>query len=63
MYKDDHVPSPCNNSCIMDFQTKLCKGCFRTIEEIISWSNISSEEKRQIIEKVQSRKVLIPKHS
>jgi len=47
----------------MDFETKLCKGCLRTIDEIISWTNISSEEKRQIIEKVQNRKELIPKHS
>jgi len=47
----------------MDFETKLCKGCFRTIDEIVSWANISSEEKRQILEKVQHRKELIPKHS
>lgn len=63
MYKEEHVPSPCNNNCFMDFETKLCKGCFRTIDEIISWANISSEEKRQILVKVRHRKEIIPKHS
>lgn len=56
MYKEEHVPSPCNNNCIINFDTKLCKGCFRTIDEIISWSTVSNEEKRKILELVDYRK-------
>ncbi|MBI3124012.1 MAG: DUF1289 domain-containing protein [Ignavibacteriales bacterium] len=63
MYKDDYVPSPCNNNCLVDFRTKLCSGCFRTIEEIIGWINFSATEKKQVLEKIQSRKELTPKHS
>ncbi|KAF0151384.1 MAG: Fe-S protein [Ignavibacteria bacterium] len=56
MYKDEYVHSPCNNNCIMDFETKLCKGCYRTIEEIISWSIATLEEKKNILELINYRK-------
>jgi predicted Fe-S protein YdhL (DUF1289 family) len=31
-------------------------GCYRTIEEIIKWINLSSEEKEAIIRKIKNRK-------
>jgi predicted Fe-S protein YdhL (DUF1289 family) len=48
--------SPCNNECIIDPVTHLCKGCFRTIEEIIRWSFISDKERNEILLKVEKRK-------
>lgn len=48
--------SPCNKNCIMDSVTHLCKGCFRTIEEIIQWMHSSEKVKNEILHKVELRK-------
>lgn len=53
---DNIIPSPCNNDCLIDHKTQLCKGCFRTIDEIIHWMNYSNEQKKIVLEKVNSRK-------
>jgi len=41
-------PSPCISICQMDEVTGWCKGCQRTIEEIIDWSVAPEAKKRQI---------------
>jgi predicted Fe-S protein YdhL (DUF1289 family) len=42
------LPSPCISICQMDEVTGWCKGCQRTIEEIIDWSVAPEAKKRQI---------------
>jgi predicted Fe-S protein YdhL (DUF1289 family) len=42
------LPSPCINICQMDETTGWCKGCQRTIDEIIDWSVAPEPKKRQI---------------
>ncbi len=56
MYTDQDDLSPCNNNCNMDINTKLCKGCYRTLEEIMLWSTAPYEEKKKILELVEYRK-------
>lgn len=56
MLSNQTQSSPCNKHCIIDPVTHLCKGCFRTIDEIIQWIHCSSETKIQILEKVELRK-------
>ncbi|NML60430.1 DUF1289 domain-containing protein [Massilia sp. RP-1-19] len=41
------VPSPCINLCEMG-PDGLCRGCMRTIDEIINWSNASDDYKRAV---------------
>lgn len=36
--------------------THFCKGCFRTIEEIIQWAHCSTEIKSRILKEVETRK-------
>ena len=57
------TPSPCNNECIMDPVTHFCQGCYRTIEEIIRWSFFSPDEKKEILKKVENRKMSLKKGS
>jgi hypothetical protein len=45
----DDVASPCINVCQMSPTSGLCKGCFRTIDEIASWSMLSPGEKRFVL--------------
>ncbi|MBA4293360.1 DUF1289 domain-containing protein [bacterium] len=48
------VESPCVRVCRLD-QDDVCLGCHRTIQEIISWPNLSETQKARIIEKVEAR--------
>jgi len=48
--------SPCVSICSMDLDTDLCLGCFRNTEEIASWSEMSEEEKRKVLDALLDRK-------
>jgi predicted Fe-S protein YdhL (DUF1289 family) len=50
------VESPCIDVCKMNPDTRLCEGCFRTLEEIAAWSQLSADEKRAVLEKLRSRR-------
>lgn len=45
------VPSPCDNTCIVDRDT--CTGCGRTVDEIANWMSLSENERRKIVERVR----------
>ena len=52
------IPSPCTSVCRMSGDTGLCEGCFRTLDEIVTWSRIGDEGedgKRSIWSKIQQR--------
>lgn len=42
------VPSPCVDVCRMNAASGLCEGCWRTIDEIASWSKLDDEGKRAV---------------
>lgn len=42
------LASPCINLCQMDAQSRLCRGCFRSIDEITGWAG-SDDARRAII--------------
>lgn len=50
-----HVPSPCLSVCVMDPQTEVCAGCWRSLEEIGVWSRMSDEAKRLVWQRIQQR--------
>jgi predicted Fe-S protein YdhL (DUF1289 family) len=39
----------------MHASTKLCNGCFRTIEEITAWSRMGDEDKRIVWARIAQR--------
>ena len=43
------VASPCVSVCVIDAPTGLCAGCFRTLDEIASWIDLSAEERRALL--------------
>lgn len=49
------VPSPCISLCEMAPDTGLCRGCMRTIEEIINWSSAGDEYKRAVWAEIRRR--------
>ena len=50
------VTSPCTSVCIIDPVTGLCGGCFRTLEEISGWIDLSATEKRTVIAALDARR-------
>lgn len=51
------LPSPCTGVCQMDEQSGHCKGCLRTIDEIVDWGIASESKKRAIWQAVLQRRV------
>ncbi|MBK6295276.1 MAG: DUF1289 domain-containing protein [Rhodoferax sp.] len=49
------VPSPCNSVCRMDPTTGWCLGCFRTLDEIASWSRMTPEQQRAVLGTIPQR--------
>jgi predicted Fe-S protein YdhL (DUF1289 family) len=50
------LKSPCIKICEMDYNIELCSGCFRTLDEIGSWTTMSDNEKLKIIKELEFRK-------
>jgi uncharacterized protein len=40
----------------MSGTTKLCEGCFRTLDEIASWGGMSDPERRLVTHSIAERK-------
>lgn len=51
-----HVPSPCVKICVLDPDTRMCRGCFRSIDEVAEWVEYSPEEKLAVLERIAQRK-------
>ncbi|MBS7808277.1 DUF1289 domain-containing protein [Variovorax sp. PCZ-1] len=49
------TPSPCISVCQMDKTTGWCKGCYRTIEEIIAWGQGSEALKTSVWQALPAR--------
>ncbi|GJM05968.1 MAG: hypothetical protein DHS20C09_19640 [marine bacterium B5-7] len=48
MNKTNDVQSPCVKNCCLN-EDDICMGCFRTITEIVGWSESNSEERETIL--------------
>lgn len=49
------VASPCISICRIDPTTDLCEGCWRTLDEIASWSRMADEDKRRVWTMIEQR--------
>lgn len=49
------LPSPCISVCVMNPDSGLCDGCFRTIDEITQWSTATEQLKRSVWIKIKQR--------
>ncbi|MDO5625560.1 MAG: DUF1289 domain-containing protein [Pseudomonadota bacterium] len=42
------VPSPCVNICRMTPDRSHCEGCFRTLQELRAWRDMTDADKRAV---------------
>jgi predicted Fe-S protein YdhL (DUF1289 family) len=47
--------SPCNGVCEIDPAGGLCRGCLRTIDEIVAWGGASEEDRRLVWQRIGLR--------
>jgi predicted Fe-S protein YdhL (DUF1289 family) len=50
-----NVPSPCVSICRMNARTGWCEGCYRTIDEIRTWSESDDDTRRRLWTTIEQR--------
>ena len=53
------VPSPYINVCEMAPDSGLCRGCLRTIDEIVAWGSASEDDKRAVWAEIRRREAAL----
>ena len=49
------TPSPCIGKCGLDTQD-ICRGCFRTMDEILRWENMSEADRQLTVINCKERR-------
>ena len=50
------VESPCIKLCTLDPSGEVCLGCFRTLDEIGHWPQLSNAERFDVLERLPKRR-------
>lgn len=50
----DRVSSPCVSVCALD-ENDVCIGCHRTGDEILRWTQMTNDERRDVLRQVAER--------
>jgi predicted Fe-S protein YdhL (DUF1289 family) len=51
----DEIESPCVKLCVVHPEERICIGCYRTIEEIATWSRMTPEARREVMADLPER--------
>jgi len=50
------VESPCINVCRIHAERAVCRGCYRTLDEIAEWSQLADQDKRRVVAELAVRR-------
>jgi len=50
------IESPCIKLCQMDARRGVCAGCYRTLDEIARWSEMSDTERARVLAELARRR-------
>jgi hypothetical protein len=50
------IKSPCINVCRIDAAQDVCVGCYRTLDEIARWRQMTDSERDQVFEALPARR-------
>lgn len=59
VWRRNEVESPCVKICVIHPESRLCVGCYRSIEEIAGWSTMAPEVRRAVMADLPSRAELV----
>ena len=54
MSDDNQFSTPCIGVCQYDNED-ICKGCFRTLDEISNWSLLTEKQRQEIMQELNQR--------
>lgn len=50
------IATPCVKVCIVDAESSLCLGCYRTLMEIAGWARIAEDERERLMAELPARR-------
>jgi predicted Fe-S protein YdhL (DUF1289 family) len=53
------IATPCVQVCVVDGESGLCLGCFRTLAEVAGWAAFSDPERDAVLADLPQRRVRI----
>ena len=56
----DDVASPCSRICVVDEARDICRGCYRTLDEISKWAGYTRAQKLALLDDLAQRKTRAP---
>ncbi len=59
IWRRDEVESPCVKVCVIHPETRICAGCYRTIDEIATWTRMGAEERARVMAELPGRGALV----
>jgi predicted Fe-S protein YdhL (DUF1289 family) len=51
----EDIVSPCIGVCAINDSNGFCHGCYRTVEEIREWWNMTDEEREKVMSTLDQR--------
>ena len=49
------ILTPCIKVCVVDGETGLCMGCYRTLAEVAAWARLDDEVRAEILQDLPTR--------
>lgn len=53
------IKTPCVQVCVVDGESGLCLGCYRTLPEVAGWAGMSEEAREAILAELPARRTRI----
>ena len=53
------IESPCVKICLIHPEARICIGCLRSADEIASWSRMTPEARREVMDALPGRSGLL----
>jgi predicted Fe-S protein YdhL (DUF1289 family) len=50
------IASPCIQVCVVDGESGLCLGCYRTLAEVAGWGRFDDEARRRLMAELPDRR-------
>jgi predicted Fe-S protein YdhL (DUF1289 family) len=51
----EDIVSPCIGVCAINYSNGFCQGCYRTVEEIREWWNMTDQDREKVMGTLDQR--------
>jgi predicted Fe-S protein YdhL (DUF1289 family) len=50
------IVTPCVKVCVVDGESGLCLGCYRTLAEVAGWARLSEDRRAALMDELPARR-------